>query len=207
MKYKHNNKNTGFTLLELLVSITIFAVMSVMAYGGLSSVISNSESSKMALTRLQEVQQTMVNIERDFSQIAKRDIRDEFGSVRAYLITDDNSDLLIEFTRNGRRNPAGLLRSNMVRVAYKLENGDLKRLYWPQLDRVQGMLPHENTLLSNVTIAELQFLDSNNEWHSQWPPLNASATPNNTSLALTAIEYKITLEDWGEISRLFKVQG
>ena len=113
MKHKHNNKNTGFTLLELLVSITIFAVMSVMAYGGLSSVISNSESSKIALTRLQEVQQTMVNIERDFSQIAKRDIRDEFGSVRAYLITDDNSDLLIEFTRNGRRNPAGLLRSNM----------------------------------------------------------------------------------------------
>lgn len=207
MIHKHKNKNTGFTLLELLVAITIFAVMSVMAYGGLNSVISNSESSKVALTRLQEVQQTMVNIERDFSQIAKRDIRDEFGSQRAYLITDDNSDLLIEFTRNGRRNPAGLLRSTMIRVAYRLENGELIRLYWPQLDRVQGMLPYENTLLSNVTSAELQFLDSDNEWHSQWPPLNASVTPNNTGLTLSAIEYKITLEDWGEISRLFKVQG
>ena len=78
-----HHKNDGFTLLELLVAITIFAIMSVMAYGGLSNVIDNSESSKRSLLRLQEIQQAMINIERDFSQITDRGIRDELGTPQA----------------------------------------------------------------------------------------------------------------------------
>lgn len=193
----------GFTLLELLISITVFAIMSVMAYGGLSNVIDNSKSSKQALSRLQQVQHTMFNIERDFSQIAKRDIRDEYGEVKKYVTAGDDIDQLIELTRSGRRNPAKILRSNLLRVAYKIDDGKLTRLYWPQLDRAQGMIPYETILLTNVASAELRFLDTKSKWHSQWPPLDTTSP----AAALNAIEYKIILDDWGEISRLFTVQS
>jgi len=143
MYLKRPSASHGFTLLELLIAIAVFAVMSVMAYGGLSNVIDNSKSSRLALSRLQEVQHALFNIERDISQIATRSIRDEFGDVKSYLTAGNDIDRLIEFTRGGRRNPARILRSNLLRVAYRLDNGNLSRLYWPQLDRVQGMEPVE----------------------------------------------------------------
>ena len=206
MTQKCQTTHNGFTLLELLIAITVFAVMTVMAYGGLSNVIANSESSKKSLVRLQEIQQTVFNIERDFSQITERSIRDEFGETQKYLTAGDNIDRLIEFTRNGRRNPANLLRSHLVRVAYKLEDGNLIRIYWPHLDRSPNAVPFENILLTAVNKTEFRFLDNNSEWHSEWPPLNPTRASNNDPITLSAIEFILTLDDWGNISRLFKVK-
>lgn len=201
MRNFHVIKQNGFTLIELLVAITVFAVMTFMAYGGLSYVISNSQASGKALERLHEVQIAMFTIERDLSQLTRRDIRDEFGQKNNYIRSGANFDYIIEFTRNGRRNPAKLLRSHLVRVAYKLNEGKLIRLYWPHLDRVQGVTPDETVLLTKTDSVELRFLDNKNKWHSQWPPVNTSSTETVT---LNAIEYNITLSDWGTISRLIK---
>lgn len=202
-----SKKPNGFTLLELLVAITVFAIMSFMAYGGLSYVIDNSEASEKHLKRLHEAQLAMFNVERDLSQIAERSIRDELGDEKKYIESGGNIEYLIELTRNGRRNPAKLLRSHLVRVAYKLNDGNLIRLHWPHLDRVQGMLPYETTLLTNVSSAEVRFLDSDKEWHSLWPPLNTTSSTNNAPITLKAINFKISLEDWGEISRLIKMNN
>lgn len=197
----------GFTLLELLVAITVFAIMSVMAYGGLSNVISNSDASKQALSRLQEVQQSMRHIERDFSQIVERGIRDELGAQQAFIIASDADDSIIEFTRGGRRNPAKRLRSNLLRVAYRIEEGKLIRMHWPQLDRVQGMLAIETELLSGIDSAGTRFLGTDGEWYDQWPPLNSQNPAFSGPLDLSAIEYSMELSDWGRINRLFKVRS
>ncbi|MCK4676195.1 MAG: prepilin-type N-terminal cleavage/methylation domain-containing protein, partial [Gammaproteobacteria bacterium] len=57
----------GFTLLELLIASIIFAIMAVMAYGGLANVLDNSKSSQLALKRLQQIQQSISVLNRDFS--------------------------------------------------------------------------------------------------------------------------------------------
>ena len=204
MSYAASKMNNGFTLLELLVAMTVFATMSIMAYGGLTNVITNSEAAEQSLERLHEVQLAIFNIERDMLQIAERNIRDELGQKKSYLEAGSDIDLLIELTRNGRRNPANLLRSHLIRVAYKLDEENLVRLTWPHLDRVQGMTANETTILTDVASAELRFLDDEDEWHLQWPPIN---TPSGTTAILNAIEYKITLNDWGVISRLFSVSS
>lgn len=196
----------GFTLLELLIAVAVFAVMSVMAYGGLSSVILNSTHSGAALERIQAVQRAMFVITRDLTQIVSRNIRDEFGNTQPYLSTSNNIDVLLEFTRSGHRNPAELKRSNLLRVAYKHEDKILTRLFWPQLDRVQGMEPYEKILLDEVTQIELRYLDASNEWQKQWPPDTATQQAGSTSVSPpVAIEFKIELEDWGEIIRIFRV--
>lgn len=202
---KYQLEARGFTLLELLVATSVFAIMSVMAYGGLSSVISNSTQTEIQLEKLQTVQHAMFMMTRDFTQIVKRNIRDEFGNTQAYLTAGTNIDYLVEFTRNGRRNPAKLLRSHLLRVAYKFEDNNLIRLFWPQLDRVQGMEPYEDILLEDVKLAELRYLDDSGEWHDQWPPLSATAAPGATSDSPRAIEFKLELDGWGELTRIYKV--
>ncbi len=194
---------SGFTLLELLVAISVFAIMSIMAYGGLNQIISNNTIASQALARMQAVQHTMYILTRDFYQIEQRDIRDELGTTQPYLLSNNNVDTVIEFTRNGRRNPANLLRSHLQRVAYQLQDNKLIRLSWPQLDRVQDMQPYRSELLDAVDDFRLRYLDSNAEWHEQWPPLNTS--PGAAIPLPAAIEVSLTLKDWGELRRLYKV--
>ncbi|MDT8281536.1 MAG: type II secretion system minor pseudopilin GspJ [Gammaproteobacteria bacterium] len=196
-------RQRGFTLLELLIASTIFAIMAIMAYGGLANVINNSGSSEQALKRLQQIQQSVSVISRDLWQIMPRDIRDEFGNRQPYLNAGNNIDYLVEFTRGGRANPANLLRSTLQRVAYQFEDEKLVRLQWPQLDSAQGAEPKKTVLVDDIESVTFRFLDQNAESHEQWPPLNASTGTNNVPIALSAIEVIIQLNDWGEIRRLY----
>lgn len=194
-----NHIQQGFTLIELLIAISIFAVMSVMAYGGLSQIIDNSQHSKIELERLQSVQRAILIISRDFTQIINRDIRDEYGNNQPFLNASKRLDYLVEFTRNGRRNPAKLKRSHLLRVAYRFEDEKLIRFFWPQLDRAPAMEAYENTLLDQIEEVEFRYRDDKKKWHSEWPPLSGAAAE------LTAIELILELKDWGKITRLYQV--
>lgn len=195
-------RSAGFTLLELLVAISVFAIMSIMAYGGLSQIISNNTIASGALDRMQALQHTMYTLTRDFYQIEERNIRDEYGNTQPYLLSN-NLDTIIEFTRNGRRNPAGLLRSNLQRVAYQLQDNKLIRLSWPQLDRAPGTEPYRSELLTDVNEFTVRYQDSKAEWHEQWPPLNTA--PGAITARPAAIEISLKLKDWGELKRLYRV--
>ena len=203
---KHHRIIKGFTLIELLIAISVFAVMSVMAYGGLSQIIDNNLHSKKELERLQSVQRAVLTISRDLSQIIERDIRDEYGNPQPYINASNSLDYLIEFTRSGRRNPAKLKRSNLLRVAYQLEDDRLIRIFWPQLDQAPSIPVYENDLLEQVNHVEFRYRDNAKEWHSEWPPLNAQQQDGEEQ-RLTAIELTLELEDWGEITRLSPVGG
>jgi general secretion pathway protein J len=98
-----------------------------------------------------------------------------------------------------------LLRSHLQRVAYKLEENRLSRLHWPHLDRTQEMEPYESVLLDEVENAGIRFLDDSNEWHNEWPPLNATGQTTGTAMVLSAIEVTLELKDWGELVRLYRV--
>ena len=189
-------KQQGFTLLELLIASIIFAIMALMAYGGLDNVIRNSQSSQQALLRLQQIQHCVSVLNRDFSQIIKRDIRDEYGNKQIYLNTANNLDKLVEFSRGGRVNPANLLRSSLLRIAYRFEEEQLIRLQWAQLDRAPGLEPKQSVLIDNVEQVTLRFLDKKGEWHEQWPSISSSTE-------LVAIEIILQLKDWGDIRRLY----
>lgn len=200
---KLRGKQQGFTLLELMIASIIFVIMAVMAYGGLDNVISNNQAAKQSLQRLQQIQQTVSILNRDFRQIVNRPIRDEFGIRQDFLVAGNDIDTVVEFTRGGRVNPGALIRSSLLRVAYQLDDETLVRLQWPHLDRTQEMEAKKTVLIDNMEKFTIRFLNDNNEWQDQWPPLNA-ITGEATSYPL-AIEVLIQLKDWGEIRRLYKI--
>jgi len=204
------SKQQGFTLLELLIASIIFAIMAVMAYGGLDNVISNSQASKQALKRLQQIQQSVSVLNRDFRQLIPRPIRDEFGNTQPYLSAGNNIDYLVEFSRGGRVNPGGLLRSTLLRVAYQFDEETLVRLQWPQLDRTQEQEPKKTTLIDNLEAVTIRFLDPAGEWQEQWPPLNAASVDASGTAVATiyplAIEIILQLKDWGDIRRLYQLE-
>lgn len=190
----------GFTLLELLIAISIFSVMATIAYGGIKLVIDGGQQLERAADELSSLQRTFLLIQQDIEQIVPRGIRDEFGSQEpAFLCCSDEK--LLQLTRGGVR---GVLTgwSDLRRVEYHLDEGKLERRVWSTLDRVQDSKPSRLQLLGDVKSIEITFLGYDDaEWQTSIQPesiKNISAVPR-------AIEVTITTERYENISRIFVV--
>ncbi|MCW9014203.1 MAG: type II secretion system minor pseudopilin GspJ [Gammaproteobacteria bacterium] len=194
----------GFTLIEVLIAMAIFAILALMAYGGLESVIRSKTQTEESMLRLRALQITMSKLQRDIEQISPRDGQDGLGGKLLRLSASPNSDLLFEFTRNGWRNPAKLRRSHLQRIGYRLDEDRLLRISWPYVDRAQDDHASEQELIDNIKELELRFLDQSNQWHDNWPPHEALAS-GNTAAQPRVIEVTLNMQDWGEIVRLFRV--
>lgn len=199
----------GFTLLELLVALSIFTVMAAMAYGGLSSVIEARGQVDAALERGQNLQRAVFRLQADLEQAAARGIRDEFGDPRPALAAEPDAGLA--FTRHGWRNPLNEPRPHLQRVRYRIDGENrLLRHHWRVLDRAQDSAPVETVLLEDVERLEWRFLDDNREWRDRWPPLTAGAPPApdlRDDRLPRVVELRLTTEDRGEMRLLFAIPG
>lgn len=198
-------RQAGFTLLEVLVAMAIFAIVAYMAYGGFAAVLKQHEIVEAASGRLRAVQFAVRQMAGDFAQLQPRPVREELGEGwRGALIAGGRDLQAAELTRGGWPNPLGRSRPTLQRVAYRVEDGVLIRSYWPVLDRLLEEPPVETELLEGVTELRFRFLDTDGEWLDQWPAPDGVQDPR---LIPRAVEISVELEDWGEIFRIVEVAG
>jgi len=192
----------GFTLLEVLIAIAIFSVISLASFTIFDTVLTGEESSKQRTERLNELQRGFLVIERDLLQIARRTVRvNGEAPLTGFLHTDSNSFLsdnqAIGFVRNGWTNPGLLLpRSDMQSVAYQLNDEVLERVHFNFVDPVMGEEPKVRPLISGVSELKFDFYQGK-KWQEE---LKEGELPQ-------AIAIEITTEDFGVIRRQFLVAG
>ena len=192
----------GFTLLEVMIAISIFALMSMASYQILQGVIRSGEISKKHNDKLVNIQRAMLIIEQDFTQIIARDSRTEgdedSDTIRVFRFAEslfDSEDQGIEFTRLGWINPLNLLpRSNLLRVRYRLFEGQLQRQYFLYPDIVSGQEPETQVLLEDVESLSFRFWSDG--WQDTW---------SDTSTLPTGIEITFTSKQFAEIKRKFLI--
>jgi general secretion pathway protein J len=195
-------RSSGFTLIEVLVAMAIFGVMSMLAYMSLGQTLANAEMLTERIDRLQAVQRTMRFLSNDLVQAAPRPVRLELGdSMGSAVLTSLSGEFALELTHGGWGNPAGLPRGTLQRSAYRLEDDELVRYHWNVLDRTFANEPVANILLDDVESLLFRYLDTDGEWSEVWPPL---AQPGIRSRP-RAVEIVLTLADEGEIRRLLEV--
>jgi len=195
----------GFTLIELMVAMAIFAILASLAYGVLNQTLLNSEILTERMERLQAIQKTMRVIGDDFLQLAPRPVRGELGvQYGASLTTDFQSVYALELTRGGWSNLVVLPRGTMQRAAYRLEENELIRYHWNVLDRTLNNQPIAVALLDDVENVIFRFLQPGGEWIEQWPPPNMPG-PLGLKQRPRAVQVVLSLLGEGEISRLIEV--
>lgn len=202
---RQQKKQSGFTLLELLVAIGIFALLAAMAYGGLNNVMIARKITTEHAERLSQLQMAFLWLGRDIEQAIDRPIRDEYGDSRGALLGVETGQYQLELTHTGWRNPAGRARSNLQRVAYGVRDGNLMRIYWNVLDRAQDSQPLESVLLDGVEKLELRFLNQQNKWQNAWPSLQLGSVASDKPPK--AVEVTLETKAEGRITRLFRVPG
>ena len=192
--------NKGFTLFELLVATSVFAIVSYMAYSGLMQVMDARAHIKTVETRLAELQMAFLHLGRDISHSVNRPVRSEFGDELAALKGGELGDYRLEFTRTGHRNPARIARSLLQRVAYLVEDNKLYRVTWPVLDRAQNTEPSRALVLDKTESIEIRFLQKGGEWQNVWPPVDDEKGLKGFP---RAVAVKVRLQDMGEVDRIF----
>ena len=190
----------GFTLLELLVAISIFSVLGLGSYQLLQSVSDSHARVRDSINSYMKVNQALNLMQRDFNQFLPRPVRDEYGDPML-SITFEGEDYLVEFTRGGWPNPGGRSRSDLQRVAYDIDYDEkvLNRYFWHVLDRAEDSEPVVQTLLEDVTdfriigVKDTERLDADSGSEER-----VIATP-------LGVELLIATEKLGEVRRIFQM--
>ena len=200
-------RNRGFTLLEVLVAVFIFAIVGMLAYGGYNQLARQSDILEAGASRTRMIQAAMQRMSEDFAMLEPRPIREPLSeTLEPALHADGRTETLADLTRSGWSNPAGVPRPTLQRVSYRLQDNKLQRAYWNALDRTLTAEPSGAVLLDQVRGVTFRFMDQNRTWHEQWPPLGYSG-PDVARLRPIAVEFTLELEDWGKLVRLVEVSG
>jgi general secretion pathway protein J len=190
---KHFNSQQGFTLLEVLIAVTITAIIGV---GASQLLISGADTKQGLAVRSMEIknlQRMDLFMRKDFSQIAGRQANDIYGDLS--LAVTSEGDNLIEFSYSGVPaepfNPEKK-QSNILRAGYAIRpldheycedaqniNSDqpagdelncFVRIFWPVLDITSNTQPVIQVLLDDIKEASFQFrgllLDLENDQNS-----------------------------------------
>lgn len=193
------SRKDGFTLMEVLVALAVFAVIGVLATQILRQMTDFGGHVVERGGLLTEAQRALEIMRRDIEQLAHRPVRDVFGDAGTPIAMGGGQ--LLEFTRLGWRNPLGEERSDLQRVAYAWDGAELHRVFWRVLDRAPGSEPSRQLLLAGVSEVAFTAVDSDGEEHETWPP-TAARDPDEPEPRLAGLRLRITTDEF-DVVRLW----
>lgn len=197
----------GFTLIEILVATVILAVMGMIAYRGIAEARVAVVNAEGHLDRLRGVQRAVQLMTADFRTVTLRKVREPIGDgFRGVIQRDTSGVALVELSRAGWSNGAGLPRGTGQRVVYRLEDGKLFREHWNVMDPTLATPLVKRELLDGVERVEMRYLTSGREWIAEWPQVGNTRQGDFYERPL-AVEITLVLADYGEIRRLVEVPG
>lgn len=172
--------SAGFTLVELLIALLIFGLLSAAATALLSFGIDARGRTAERLETVSDVARLRALMTNDLAQAAPRVWRDAEGARRA-AFAGGNNGALISFVRRGWRNDVGAPRASLQRVEYRVADGRLERLSAPMVDGAQLLPPA--VLLTGVRDIRLRFFNAG-QWLDSWQPEAPDALPQAVELTV-----------------------
>ena len=169
----------GFTLVEVLVSLFIFSIISIGATTALTQSLKTKEQLASAMDELSELNIARTIIKNDMSAITLRASRDQLGDKRPYSLFSD-STVLLSFTRRGLENPGGLeKRGDLERVNYVFEEDSLIRISYEHENPGQMPSTYRLVLLDNIEDIKIKGIKYEN---------NSMIKVNNSDIRFSNIE-------------------
>lgn len=163
----------GFSLVEVLVSVMLFAIIGVISTGMLSASLTARDLNQASADRAEMIDRARLLMREDFGQLVNRPVRQSDGRSGEVGFAGSSSGLagsnrvaadvtLIAFTRAGRPNPGGLQpRGSLQYVEYVRAGDRLVRRSWAYPDRHFDTPASEFVLLSRVDALDVDFLNLN----------------------------------------------
>ena len=192
-------RSGGFTLLEIMVAIAIFAVLAAAAYGGLNSIVRAQVAVRESSDALHGLARALARFEKDLAQAYSRTSRGAYGTVDSALVGDSNSLTVTTMVVTATAAGPG---ASPVRVRHTFAAGRWLRAQSAALDLAPNTPETTRLILDDFSGASLRYLDAQLIEHDRWPPANAALEGASLDSLPRAVELRLTSTRFGEIRRL-----
>ena len=161
-----NIKNKGFTLIELVVAMAIFAVLTLSGWQVFNNLIKVRERTTIKAEQIAAIQEAYEQFSRDFAQTIPRPAAIGNTVEPAFLLQNN----VVHFTKTGVIDPLQQGVSPLERVYYSVEQEQLIRHAAGQIDQSGNIVPTKTVLLDHVTDWTVSALDTST--NIAWPVNN-----------------------------------
>jgi general secretion pathway protein J len=187
-------KRNGFTLLEMMIALSIFGMLTAAGVALLSVTARTQQTSERLLAETGEVRRVGALLTADLAQAAPRVWRDGEGRRRrAFEGAGSDAAALMMFVRRGWDTGEG---AALQRVGYRLRDGRLERIGYGHVDG--GGEAATVPLLDGVRRMRLRYRDEDGAWGERWDPTDNADLPH-------AVELITDSESHGLIRQVFLV--
>lgn len=192
MRLQIARKQLGFTLVELLVAIAIFAVLSALGWKVFDYLIKVKDRNATHEYNLGQLQDAYLQLQRDALQIVPI-TANIAGEVQPALVLNNQN---LSFSKSGVTDPLkqGLSPFERIEYQYNAQEKKIYRLKYPQLNMNASTQPLSSVWLSEVEQYQVQVLNPNEL--AQWPENAVSEDDTKTAQLLPkGFKVKFMLRD------------
>lgn len=183
----------GFTLVELLVALFIFGILSAAGVALLSFAARAQGMAERRLDALADLRRLGATLGADLAQAAARPSRDESGAAQRAFEGEPDAMRLV---RRGWTNIDGANRPSLQKVLYRLGQEGLERRAYRNPDGGAPLPP--SIVAPGVRQLRLRYRDRGGLWRDRWDPTRTDALP-------VAVELTASLPRDGVVRQLFLV--
>lgn len=175
----------GFTLIEMLVAVMIFAMLATAGVLLLRSTVSGQATVRNHLDALADVQRGLATLDSDLSQATVRISRTQTGTLAPAFFgrAAQSDEPLIQFIRGGWSNPGTLRHPSLQKIEYWWRDGRFERVGYDALDGAEPQEP--SVLFDGVTGVALRYRAKSGEWLERWSPEKPADMPTAIELLLS----------------------
>jgi general secretion pathway protein J len=199
---------SGFTLVEVMIAMAIFAILAVISYRTLDSLFRTREHLSVETARLRDVALLFARLDDDLAMLMDRRVRtadnliDDALRLSALLPGPDEASLV--FTRAGFAGSVGATAAPQ-RIGYRLREGTIELVMWPALDTAPRSAPQAFPALRNVREAKWQALDRAGNWQDVWRSTSVGVASAPATYP-AALRLNLTLASGEQYVRIFALR-
>jgi general secretion pathway protein J len=181
--------NRGFTLLEIMIAVTVFALLATLAARVLESVLTTEQKLHHTTSELRQLQLTASLIEHDLLHFSLTNYPPQ--SLTPPLLAKKDS---LCITTSLSDYPFAAHRATTQRVTYRLLDGNFIR------QTLSATEPQQRVLLHDVQLLRFHYLSINNHWLNELNP-HPIRTIDRLTLRYLPKLVKLTLRTkaWGDL--------
>ena len=195
-------RKSGFTLIEILIALFIFSIISIIFATALQSIFKAKSRIAAHVNQLDHLQLTLLLMQRDLSQVIDP-TPNLLYAPRNMTSTFFGNNAALTFFTSSFTNPLGLeARSNIQRVEYHLDGKHFVRTTWGTLYPAKNDHGSSRVLLSDVKAIRFRYWSMNHLGYEQWPPVNY---PNIAPPA--AVLFTLTTTNDGAIAQTYNIMA